>query len=489
MRAAAALLALGVVASGRGAQAAEGPAPPSGVETGSPSPDEGPGPASTSTSTTTTTTTEGEIEALRGAIARQDARLDALRGELDAEKRASLRFAARLSGFVQVDWIAHDQASANEIDDSSGAPLNQDRFTLRRGHVRVDSSYGLVTGALELDANTTGGSNTGTSTSQTALQVRPIDAEVSVHWPGQADERLPTLEATAGLIRIPFGFEVQELDWVRPFLERATVLRALFPGEFDLGARLRATYRFLDWAIAMMNGSPIGSQTFPALDPVHQKDLVGRLGIGVTVLPGVRFRAGVSGVTGTGFHPGTPTTKDVVVWQDANGDGVVQPNEVTVIPGSAATPSRIFRRFALGGDAQLDVDVPYLGVLALRTELITASNLDRGVEVADPVSAGRDLRETGWYVGATQELTRWAAIGARYDRYDPDADASQQRGVALVPVARTYTTLALMAMARWGPQRLLVEYDVNTNPLGISPAGAPVTLADNTLTLRAQFVF
>ena len=45
--------------------------------------------------------------------------------------------------------------------------------------------------------------------------------------------------ATLGLMRIPFGFEVQELDYVRPFLERATVLRALFPGEFDLGARLR----------------------------------------------------------------------------------------------------------------------------------------------------------------------------------------------------------------------------------------------------------
>ncbi|HEX4446104.1 MAG TPA: hypothetical protein VH044_05185 [Polyangiaceae bacterium] len=480
MRAAAAWLALGVIASGRVAWADDAPAPPAPVEAAS----SASASASTSTATATTTTTQADVDGLRAAIARQDARLDALQGELDAEKRASLRFTARLSGFVQVDWIAHDQASANEIDDSSGALLNQDRFTLRRGHLRVDAGYGLVTGALELDANTTGASG-----SQTALQVRPIDAEVSVHWPGQADDRLPTLEATVGLMRIPFGFEVQELDWVRPFLERATVLRALFPGEFDLGARLRTTYRFLDWAIAVMNGSPIGSQTFPALDPVHQKDLIGRLGVAVTLVPGVRFRAGVSGVTGTGFHSGTPTTKDVVVWQDANGDGVVQPNEVTVIPGSAATPSRVFHRFALGGDAQLDVDVPYLGVFAVRTEWITASNLDRGVEVADPVSAGRDLRETGWYVGATQELSRWAAIGARYDRYDPDADASAQRGVALVPVDRTYTTLALMAMARWGPQRLLVEYDVNTNPLGISPAGVPVTLADNALTFRAQYVF
>jgi hypothetical protein len=290
-------------------------------------------------------------------------------------------------------------------------------------------------------------------------------------------------------MRIPFGFEVEELDWVRPFLERATVLRALFPGEFDLGVRLAVTYRFLDWGIAVMNGNPIGSRTLPDLDPVHEKDVVGRLGVDVTVVRGVRFRAGVSAVTGTGFHAGTPTTKNVVVWQDANGDGVVQPNEITVIPGSAATPSQTFRRFAMGGDARLSADVPVLGELALRAEVVRASNLDRGLEVADPVGAGHDLREVGWALGVTQEVTRWVTIGARYDRYNPDADANTQRGVALVQVDRTYSTLALMGMLRYGPQRLLLEYDVNTNPLGISTSGAPATLADDALTVRAQLVF
>ena len=177
------------------------------------------------------------------------------------------------------------------------------------------------------------------------------------------------------------------------------------------------------------------------------------------------------------------------MWQDANGDGVVQPNEITVIPGTAATPSQIFRRFALGGDVRLAVDVPVLGDFALCGEIVGASNLDRGLEVADPVGAGHDQREVGWYAGATQEITRWAMLGARYDRYNPDADASSQRGVALVPGDRSYGTLALMGMLRQGSQRLLVEYDVNTNPLGIAPTGAPTTLADNALTVRAQLVF
>lgn len=419
-----------------------------------------------------------ELDAIRAELARQAAEIDALRAAAEAGKHVRSRLSVRLSGFIQVDWIVHDQASENEINDSNGTLLNQDRFTLRRGHVRVDADMGPVSGALEIDANTTNGP-----------QVRPIDAEVSLRWPFAPDSALPTLVATAGLMPIPFGYEVQELDWIRPFLERATVLQALFPGNYDLGVRLHATYRFVDWAIAAMNGSPIGSLEFPDLDPVHQKDIVSRIGIDVELARRVRFQAGMSADVGTGFHPGTPTTKSVLVWDDLNGDGVVEPNEIMVIPGSAATPSSTFPRFGVGGDARLAIGLPFLGDLAIRAEVVSAINLDRGLEVADPVATGRDLREIGWYVGATQELTRWAEIGARYDRYDPDADATQQQGVTLVPVNRSYSTWALMAMARYGNQRLVVEYDVNTNPLGIAPSGSPTTLADNALTLRAQCVF
>jgi hypothetical protein len=422
------------------------------------------------------------VRGLRTELARQAEELRALRADLDDEKRARERAVVRVSGFVQVDWILHNQSSQNEINDSNGTLLNQDRFTLRRGHLRVDGDLGLVSAALEIDANTTNGP-----------QVRPIDAEVSVRTPAPADDPrfagLPSLTATAGLLRIPFGHEVQELDWVRPFLERATVLQALFPGEFDLGVRLKAKYRFLDLAVALMNGSPIGTKVFPDLDPTHEKDVVGRLGIDVELASGVRLQAGASADTGTGFHAGTPTTKSQLVWQDANGDGVVQPTEIVAIPGSAATPSQTFHRFAFGGDARLGVRLPFLGELAFRAEVVSGVNLDRGLEVADPSTAGRDLREVGWYVGATQELTRWGMIGVRYDRYNPDADANSQRGVQLVPVDRSYGTLAIMGMLRYGNQRLLLEYDVSSNPLGLSPDGSPTTLADNAVTLRAQAVF
>lgn len=432
----------------------------------------------TAVAQTASASVPSEGSAIRAELARQAAAIDALRAAVEAEKRARQPPFIRFSGFVQVDWVVHDQASQNEINESNGTLLNDDRFTLRRGHLRVDAGAGPVSGALEIDANTTNGP-----------QVRPIDAEVSLRWPNGPDSALPTVVATAGLMPIPFGYEVQELDWVRPFLERGTVLQALFPGNYDVGVRLRATYRFIDWAIAAMNGSPIGSLEFPDLDPVHQKDVVSRIGIDAEIARHVRLRAGMSADVGTGFHPGTPTTKNVVVWDDVNGDGVVEPNEIMVIPGSAATPSSTFPRFGVGGDARLAMGVPFLGDFTLSAEVVSAINLDRGLEVADPVASGRDLREIGWYVGATQELTRWAEIGVRYDRYNPDADANRQQGATLVPVDRSYSTLALMAMARHGDQRLVIEYDINTNPLGVSPTGSPTTLADNALTLRAQCVF
>jgi len=417
-------------------------------------------------------------DGVRAELVRQAAAIGALEASLEAQKRRTDPFPLRVSGFIQGDWIIHDQASQDEINGSTGAPLNQDRFTLRRGHVRLDADKGMVLGALEIDANTTSGP-----------QVRPIEADVSLRWPAKPDRRVPSFTATLGLMRIPFGYEVQELDYVRPFLERANALQALFPGEFDLGVRFTMRYRFLDLALAVMNGSPIGSKVFPDLDPTHEKDMVGRIGVDLELAPGVRFQAGTSADAGTGFHPGTPATKNQLVWQDQNGDGLVEPNEIVAVGGSPATPSQVFHRFAVGGDARIIVRVAPLGDLSFRGEVVDGLNLDRGLEVADPVGAGHDLREVGWSGGATQELTRWAMVGARYDLYNPDADASQQRAVNLVPVSRAYSTFALMGMLRYEQARLLLEYDINRNPLGIGANGAPTSLAANALTLRGQLVF
>ncbi|MGO8996449.1 MAG: hypothetical protein ACLQVI_24300 [Polyangiaceae bacterium] len=468
MRVVAALGALFVTVFAMTARAEDAPPPP-----GSPSPSPPPPPP-----LIPPPPAADDAPALHAELARQAAAIDELRASLAEEKHARENPPFRVSGFVQIDWIAVDQESQDQVSGSTGQPLNQDRFTLRRGHLRVDAKHGILEGVLEIDANTTNG-----------VQVRPFDAEVSLHWPEKPDDHLPDVLCSVGLMRIPFGFENQEFDYVRPFLERATVINALFPGENDLGARLKARYRFLDFAVAAMNGNPLGDLEFPALDPVQSKDVVGRIGVDFEIVPGVRLQAGTSADTGTGFHPGTPASGNVLVWQDMNGDGLVEPNEITAIGGQPATPSQEFSRWAVAGDVRLIVRIAPLGDLSFRGEIVDAMNLDRGLEVADPIGAGHNLREFGWYIGATQELTKWGAIGARYDSYNPNSDTYQQQPLNLVPINRTYTTLALMGMLRYETARLLVEYDINTNPLGIGANGMPTTLADNTFTLRGQLVF
>ncbi len=421
----------------------------------------------------------------------------------------------RLSGFVQVDAVAYDSSSVDELDYATGQPLNNTRFLIRRARLRVDADYKYAGGALEFDGNTVSG-----------VIARITNAEVFLRLPGRHRPKLtdgqsvesgagpkltdgqsvesgagpkltdgqsvepPLLMLVAGLTRIPFGFEVQQLDWVRLFLERSNVARALFPGEFDLGAKLQGGWRWLRWQLAVMNGQPSGDKQFALRDPAKSKDLLGRVGADTPLGGRVRLSVGVSGLWGTGFHAGTAATKDTLVWHDTNLDGQVDPSEITGVLGMPGTPSKLFNRWALGGDVRVTAELPVVGELALYGELTWAVNLDRALYPADPIAAGRDLRELGWYLAATQQLTRWAAVGIRYDQYNPDADKSETIAAQIVPRDLTLSTWSLVAAAMYAPYaRLTLEWDHNKNAMGRAPSGAPATLGADQVTFRAQVLF
>jgi hypothetical protein len=435
-----------------------------------------------------------------------------LRADLDREKQAREALEKRIvqvSGFVHLDWVVHRQTSQDELT-QDGQPLNEDRFTLRRARLRGERDLGYFHGAVEMDANTVSG-----------LQVRPIDAEATFKWPARqayarapwaidptgatkqvsGDGTIPPSEpltkydgpwfmVTGGLFRTPFGFEVQEPERLRPFLERSTMSNALFPQSFDLGLRVLGGYRMARWSFAVMNGDPIGEKNFPGRDPNKSKDLVFRIGAASDLLPGIRLEGGISGLTGQGFHKGSPATADQIQWQDQNTDGNVNAiGEITVVPGSPAVPSQNFKRFAVGADVRASIAIPVLGDLDLRAEIVRASNLDRGLLPSDPITATRDQRQTGVYFGVTQELTKWALIGVRWDTYNPDADAREQEPFALVPRDPSVKTWAFNLTGRWGPARLVAQYDKRSNTSGRDANGRPTTLADDSLTLRAEVRF
>ncbi len=437
------------------------------------------------------------VKVAADAVAAQKAQVDALVQQLAAEKSAreaavaeaakagaaaakptvGSRFAGiSIQGFAQLDYAIR-QSSSDQLVDATGAPLNQDRFNLRRARLKVVADYGRVLGALELDANT----NNGT-------QVRVVGAEASYSLAERARGGTSPAIVTAGSFKIPFGQEVVESDADRLFLERSTVVRALFPGEFDLGARVAGTWRSFSYALAAQNGEPIGEASFPLRDPNAAKDFTGHVGLDAPV-GGARVMAGFSALSGRGFHKGAPSTKDTIVWRDTNEDGAVEVSEIQNIPGHAATPSSSFDRFAVGGDLRLIVPVPSLGALELRGEILTGNNLDRAIVPADPVSSARDLRETGYYAQILQELPRGFIVGARFDHYDPDADVTDRQSGNVVPASSTFSSLALAGAIRFQNGRLIVEYDVNRNHLGRDAAGVPTNLKDNAFTIRAEVKF
>jgi hypothetical protein len=384
-----------------------------------------------------------------------------------------------VTGFIQVDATLLDQSAEDELNPATQQPLNTERIDVRRGHVRLDASKGIVGGAFEIDANTVHGS-----------QVRIIAAEVSVDAGGKDPLQVPTLLLSLGLTRIPFGYETLQHDLLRPFLEQSNVNRAFFPGSYAPGLRARGAFRFLRYDVAVMSGQPIDAANFAAQAPTHSVDFIGRIGIETALLPELTFTAGVSGLDGRGFSPGTPSTKDQLVWRDENADGIVQLNEIQVVAGSPGVASGTFRHFAIGGDAHLAWKLPF-GLLVAGGELIWAQNLDRALFVSDPINSGRDQRGNGYSVsGVLQDLPYGFAAGVRFDRYDPDADVSDANGGIRVPFDASVSTLAFMASVRLeGVVRLMIEYDRNHNAFGRGPNGEPASLAADSLTARAELAF
>jgi hypothetical protein len=354
--------------------------------------------------------------------------------------------------------------------------MNLDRFLVRRARASVVGEWEYAALAVEVDANTVSGPQVDLRKAEASLQYRPDRSNP------------PIVMATLGQFDTPFGYELVESPRTRWFMERSNVSRAFWPGEPDIGVRLAGALGFFRWTIAPINGEPLGEKSpYTLQDPNAAKDIVFRFGFDVTPRSDLQLAGGVSATKGRGFHPGTDATKATLRWVDVNEDGVVQQTEIMAVPAQAATPSQSFDRWATG----IDLRVHYrwwLGVAKVYGELIVGANLDRGMVIADPVLNGFvDQRELGWYVGFTQEVGSYGVVGYRFDRYDPNLDASDKRAGTLLPYSQALTTNSLLCgLVLPDRARLLFQYDVNRNALARTSAGVPTNLQDNAWTLRLQ---
>jgi hypothetical protein len=442
---------------------------------------------------------------MREQQAKLGARIETLETELAASKAAASaappppatpatptlggslfgRGAWGISAYVQAQYEQH-QNSADQIG-QGGVYLNQDRFLVRQGRLRLDAGWEYVELGLELDGNTTNGPAVSPKRINASVVWRghPWEGRLEPH--GIRDGDPPLLRLTGGLTGIPFGFELADSHRDRVFLERTQASQALFPGEQDVGAVLSGGVGFFRYSVAAMNGNPLGDGTaLPVGDPNHAKDFVTRLGVDASPSERVRITGGVSALYGNGFHAGTQATKAGLIWVDQNQDGMVQANELEGVPPMAATPSANFTRWGVGVDLELYFHTP-LGLSMLYGEVTAATNLDRGLFVADPVTTGVDVRELGAYVAFVQEIFRYGLLGFRFDYYDPNADFFQQSAGKLLPYSQAIKTFSpLVGLQLPDRARLVFEYDVVRNLLGINPLGVPTDLGMDHFAVRLQ---
>lgn len=382
----------------------------------------------------------------------------------------------QVRGYIQTQYRS-SQLSEDEVDED-GAPMNKDQFSIRRGRLAVQSSSRYAGATLEVDINTVAGPF-----------VSPSQADVEFMLPHPDPEVHPYLVVSGGLSSIPFGVDLPQGSRGRLFMERTQGSRALFPGERDIGIQLATGLGPLRGSIAAQNGVPISNTPTDALVFTARPTLIGRVGAVASVKERASIGGGLSYLSGGGLHEGSTSSKTALSWSDKNQNGLVSLDELVGVNSQSASPSIPFDRWAIGADVQLGLRTP-LGWTRVDSEVIMASNLDRGYLVADPVTAGYDLRELAWHVGIVQEVLDHGLVGARVDSYDPNTDAfATQRGEFIDADLDILTIAPALGLQVKGRGRLVFQYDYVVDLLGRDVIGVAIDLPNDQWTLRAQMEF
>lgn len=434
---------------------------------------------------------EKQVSEQRADIDEQDARIQELEQQLKALKQAAappapkaepakpapppippLDESLQVRGYVQAQYESHQDSEDQLLP--GGAPLNQNRFVLRRARVRLDRlwKYGGV--MIELDANSVRGAAIGIQHAEATLAYRNPD-------------HTPMVSATVGLFDNPFGREVLESPRERVFMERSFASRAFFPAEPDLGLRAAGQIDWFRYSVAVVNGQPLGDRTgFILQDPNAHKDVLGRVGVALNVKQTLKVSGGVSVLNGQGFHAGSDATKNTIVWRDIDENGQFSLGEFQGVPGVASVASRNFDRWLVGADLAFELESKF-GKSLIAGELSLGSNMDRNLFIADPVTTSLDQRELGYYISVVQEFRGGPIAGLRFDSYNPNSDFLDSQAGKLVPTSQTVRTFSpVVGFQVPHRARLVFQYDFVHDALARDSAGVPVDKKNNVWTLRLQ---
>jgi hypothetical protein len=310
--------------------------------------------------------------------------------ETGAASQAAIASASKLkfSGFVQGRYEWHQDATNGVTYSNSGTPTvtNTDRFMVRHAYLTTQYKGTNAEYVMQLDANNKDG-----------IAFKDVYAAFVDTWTPL------NMKLSVGQFKYPFGYELLQSDAEREMPERAAIEKFFFDGERDRGARLQGSYDFFNFSVALVNGTVFdGSKNLAAnkdpvpygsADPNEFKDWVGRLGVDFGDIVG-----GVSGYYGKGLYVSPPVAATT-----------------TTAAVDAKPDSR--NKYRLGADVQGYIDIPGVGGLALKGELIYGKDTARqfhGIG-AEPCKTSATW---GFILTAVQNISSDFGVVARFDGKD-----------------------------------------------------------------------
>jgi len=368
-----------------------------GVGNPAPAPSEAAPPATPSVEPATPAAPTPATEAAAPATPALDQRLSAVESKLAGTEETVGAMQAsvdgfkklKISGYVQGRYEYHQDAV-----DGTLRPKNENRFYVRHAYLGARYEGKNAEYFLQIDGNNNDG-----------LVLKDAEATFVDTWTPLH------LKLTLGQFKVPFGYEILQSDADRELPERSQVISnssvGLFPGDRDRGVRLQGSYEMFRLNVALVNGASFGqkdpSNGFGVVqngyDPNGFKTVVGRVGVDLGSLVG-----GFSWMWGRTLDTkfGLPDVTD-----GSKTAGKLLPDTYTY-----------FAQTRLGADVQGYVDVPTLGGLAVKGEVIWArkTNLDYAYT---PANSCLNSQSLGWIVTVVQNFGQYLGLALRLDQFDP----------------------------------------------------------------------
>jgi phosphate-selective porin len=389
------------------------------------------------------------VDSLKEAIDKHEGKLNALDervllNEADLGKLNKIK----ISGYVQAQWESYGKylVKTNEPNNT---------FYIRRA--RVKFTYEALDGikfVIQPDF----------STNAFALK----DAYAVVNLP-----KLKDITLWAGQFNRP-NYEVEYSSSQREVLERSRVIRAIYPGEREIGVKLEYTGSEIPLKLQLMamNGN-FNILTAFQKDYDSKKDLMGRLVYSIK-LPGAGLGIDLGA---NGYYGGTRIKNNIFVSKNGTLDST-----------SFKAGDYLDKKW-IGGEIQVFADI--LGGLALKGEYVagvnsasSATNQTATTKLADMRKDPTNLRNfSGYYIYLIKNIGSKNQFVAKYDYYDPNTKLSGDAAKNEL----SYQTLTLAWQYYLNDNiRFSLNYEMPKNETNTTN---PNDLKDNTIGVRIQAKF